>query len=87
MVPRSLKARRIILISGSHDETCWLYRLVDQDRAIYLGVNRSSSRPDRGLCGGAQEYLPSATLIGGTLEPRKNFNTLLHVLLRLQKMD
>ena len=58
-------------------------------KVIYLGVNRLFQPASTGACAAVRRkyHLPERYLLSvGTLEPRKNFNILLHVLLRLQKM-
>jgi glycosyltransferase involved in cell wall biosynthesis len=92
MVPRSLKAAdAVILISKqSRQDLLTRFRL-DEDRlkVIYLGVNQAFKPATTRACEAVRKkyHLPGRYLLSvGTLEPRKNFSTLLHVLLRLQKM-
>jgi glycosyltransferase involved in cell wall biosynthesis len=92
MVPRSLKAAGAVIVISEHSRRDLLNRYkVDQDRlnVIYLGVNHRFQPASTGACTAVRSkyHLPGRYLLSvGTLEPRKNFNTLLHVLLRLQKM-
>jgi glycosyltransferase involved in cell wall biosynthesis len=92
MVPRSIKAAGAVILISEHSRRDLLTRFrLEEDRlkVIYLGVNQGFKPASTGACSEVRKkyQLPRRYLLSvGTLEPRKNFCTLLHVLLRLQKM-